>query len=321
MVISDDELSSFKNIDLRAYAAGQGYQLDPKSSWRGTCVMRHPASDDKVIIKREPDGHYVYFSVRDDRDNGSIIDFVQNRQRLSLGAVRKELRPWTGRPPVPVPSFPALPKTEKDRMKVEAAYARMRDAVAGHPYLERERSLPRALLALDRFAGRVRIDHRGNATFPHFDAQGLSGFEIKNTGFTGFSSGGSKALWLSHELPDDKRLVVCESAIDALSHAVLFPDNHSRYASIGGKPSPQQSELIRAAVARMPVSSEVVSAMDADAGGRELAGVVRQAVELSGRHDLHFIVQEPQGFKDWNDQLRARPLPLLPYGPDVPSVA
>jgi len=320
--MSDQELESFKtNIDLRAYAAGQGYQLDGKASWRGSSVMRHPVSDDKVIVKRSLDGHYVYFSVRDDRDNGTIIDFVQNRQRLTLGTVRKELRPWIGQPPVPVPSFPALPKTEKDRMKVEAAYARMEDAINGHPYLERERALPGALLALDRFAGRVRMDDRGNAVFPHFDAEGLSGYEIKNTGFTGFASGGSKALWLSQQLADDNRLVFTESAIDGLSHAVLFPDNRARYASIGGKTNPQQPELIRAAVARMPLSSEIVSAMDADANGRELAEIVRRAVELSGRMDLKFIVQEPVGHKDWNDQLKARPLPLLPYRPQVPSVA
>jgi len=93
----DAELDSFKtNIDLRAYAAGQGYQLDGKQSWRGTAVMRHPLSNDKVIIKRGIDGHYIYFSVRDERDNGTIIDFVQFRQRLSIGAVRKELRPWIG---------------------------------------------------------------------------------------------------------------------------------------------------------------------------------------------------------------------------------
>jgi hypothetical protein len=224
-------------------------------------------------------------------------------------------------PPVPVPVFPSLPKTEKDRVKVEMAYAGMRDAIDQHPYLERERALPGALLALDRFAGRVRIDERGNAVFPHFDAQGLSGYEIKNTDFTGFASGGSKALWLSHEAPDDNRLVVTESAIDGLSHAVLFPDNRARYASIGGKPNPQQPELVRAAIARMPVGGEIVSAMDADTDGLKLAEVVRRAVELSGRHDLRFTAQEPVGYKDWNDQLRAKPHPLLPYCPDGPSVA
>lgn len=205
-------------------------------------------------------------------------------------------------------------------MKVEAAFGRMKDVSADHPYLERERAIPGALLALDRFAGRVRIDEKGNAVFPHFDAQGLSGYELKNVGFTGFASGGSKALWLSHEQPDDNRLVMCESAIDALSHAVLFPDDRTRYASIGGKPNPEQPELIRAAIARMPADSEIVSAMDADADGAKLAEVVRKAFDLTGRLDLRFVVQEASGFKDFNDQLRARPHPLLPYRPDVPSV-
>jgi len=324
----DSELESFKtNIDLRSYAAGQGFQLDRKESWRGTSVMRHPVSHDKVIIKRGMDGHYVYFSVRDDRDNGSIIDFVQFRQGLSLGAVRKELRPWIGQPPVPVPVFPALHKTARDQVKVEAAYVQMQDAATGHPYLERERALPGALLALDRFAGRIRLEPCDkaafpNAIFPHFDQKGLCGYEVKNTrGFTGFASGGTKGLWLSHELPDDQRLVFCESAIDALSHAVLFPDNRARYASIGGKPNPQQPELVRAAAARMPVDSEIVAAMDNDADGVKLADVVRKAVGLTGRLDLRFTLQEPFGFKDWNDQLRARPHPLLSYRPEVPSVA
>ena len=136
--------------------------MDRKESWRGTSVMRHPVGHDKVIIKRSSDVHYCYFSVRDDRDNGTIIEFVQFRQGLSLGAVRKESKPWIGQPPVQVPAFPELRKTEKDRMKVEAAHARMKDASDGHPYLE----LQRALLALERFAGRIRIDEKGNAVSP-----------------------------------------------------------------------------------------------------------------------------------------------------------
>ena len=126
----DTELESFKiGIDLRAYAAEQGYQLDRKESWRGSAVMRHP-NGDKIVIKRDDDNHYVYFSVRQDNDSGSIIDFVQYRQRLSLGAVRKELRPYIGLPSSRLPDFPPLPKTSKDRMRVETEYAKMQDACA-----------------------------------------------------------------------------------------------------------------------------------------------------------------------------------------------
>ena len=301
------ELENFKTrIDLRAYAASEGYQEDRGNSYQGSACMRHPATDDKIFVKRDADGHYVYFSVRDDRDNGSLLDFVMVRQRVSLGAARKVIRLWLGQPQqVPVPAFPALPKTPKDRMRVDTEFARMQE-VRSHPYLENERTLPAALLESGRFAGRVRMDGRGNAVFPHFDRDGLCGYEIKNSGYTGFSAGGSKGLWFSQVGPEDNRLVFCESAIDALSHAALFPDDRARYASIGGKPNPQQPELIRAAVARMPVGSEIVAAMDADADGATLAGVVRGAVELSGRTDLRFAVHEPFGFKDWNDQLRGK---------------
>jgi hypothetical protein len=320
----DDELDNFKRqIDLRSYAASLGYQKDHRESWTGTDVMRNPATGDKIFVKfgteRAPD-HWGYYSFRTDGDHGSIIDFAQRRLNVSLGAIRKELRPWVGEPPVKVPLFPPPQRTIfKDRRHVEAAYAKTETA-RRHPYLENERALPAALLALDRFAGRVRIDGRGNAVFPHFDQDGVSGYELKNTGFTGFAAGGSKALWLSQELADDKRLIFCESAIDALSYAVLFPDNRARYASIGGKTNQQQPELIRAAVARMPLSSEIVAAMDADADGSKLAEIVRRAVELSGRLDLKFTTHEPVGHKDWNDQLRAKPYPLLPYRLEVPSV-
>ena len=70
--------------------------------------------------------------------------------------MRKELRPWINQPPVPVPAFPALPKTAKDRMR----------ECRRDPYLENERALP-ALLDRERFAGGVRMDEHGNAVFPH----------------------------------------------------------------------------------------------------------------------------------------------------------
>jgi hypothetical protein len=315
----DTELESFKcAIDLRGYAASQGYQLDRKESWRGSAVMRH-ANGDKIIIKRAADGHYVYFSVRDERDNGTIIDFLRNRQGLSLGAVRKELRQWSGRPAELVP-YPPLAPTGKDRLRVERAYARTSEALR-HPYLENERGLPAALLACERFTGRIRIDGRGNAVFPHFDGLGLCGYEIKNYEFTGFATGGAKGLWLSNEQDRDDRLIFCESAIDALSHAALFAYDRARYASFGGQLNPSQPELIRAAVARMRAGSEIVAAMDADAAGAKFAEIVREAVELSGRDDLCFIFQEPSGFKDFNDQLRGRPKPSFRARRGEPSVA
>ena len=312
-----DELDNFKsNIDLRAFAGTCGYCLDAKESWRGSAVMRH-ASGDKIVITRDvDDGHYIYFSVRDNQDQGSIIDFVQHRRRASLGEVRQELRRYLGQAGTSFrPPLPELAKTTKDRQAIELAYGRMPD-IRRHPYLS-ERAIPEELLLSDRFAARIRSDSKGNVVFPHYDEVGLRGYELKNRGFKGFSTGGSKGLWITDTRPDDRSIIFCESAIDCLSHAVLFPDLHARYASLGGQVSAAQRGLIRAAIAGMPSSAEVVAAMDADEPGRQLARTVRSCFVLAARDDLQFRDHSPSAYKDWNDVLRAHDdEPLAPLDPD-----
>ena len=74
---------------------------------------------------------------------------------------------------------------------------------------------------------------------------------------------------------------------------------------------------------RMAPASEIISAMDADADGAKLAGVVQTAFEQTGREDLKFLLQEPFGAKDWNDQLRNQrhaPMPVA-QSPEAPRVA
>lgn len=164
----DTELESFKQIDLRAYAASQGYQLDRRGSWSGSAVMRHAPTADKIIIKRDAsDGHDLFFSVRDESDSGTMIDFIQKRRGLSLGNIRKELRPLVGGAASTLPPYSALPMTSKDRLSVENEFQKMQDAQR-HSYLESERGIPADLLLQDRFTGRIRTDARGNAVFPAF---------------------------------------------------------------------------------------------------------------------------------------------------------
>lgn len=94
------EIDDFKQrINLTEYVAAQGYVLDRKESSRNSVTMRGPGGDKLIIGKDANSGHWIYFSVRNDADNGTIIDFVQNRLQGGLGAVRKALRPWVGSSP------------------------------------------------------------------------------------------------------------------------------------------------------------------------------------------------------------------------------
>lgn len=304
----DAELESFKReIDLRQFAVSLGYEIDRRESWRGSSVLRRGA--DKIVVKRNGNGHYVFFSVRDVGDRGTVIDFLQRRRHLSLGAVRQILRPWIGRPAAS-PQFSKLEPASPERMHVEGAYRGMAHAQR-FPYLEHARCVPAAVLLSPRFAGRMRIDSLGNTVFPHFDAAGLCGYEVKNRGFTGFAAGGKKGLWLSHIRPDDRRLAIAESAIDALSYAALFPDveDRTRYASLGGRTSSRQMGLVEATIARLPAGTEIVAALDADDAGRQMVAVLREAVarvvSRTGRSDLIFQARLPpiEG-EDWNQVLQ-----------------
>lgn len=146
------------------------------------------------------------------------------------------------------------------------------------------------------------MDKRKNAIFPHWNHSGICGYEVKNRGFTGFSKGGEKGLWVSRGGSPEARLVFAESAIDALSYAALFPDATARYASIGGKMNPEQPDLIRAAILNLPEGGEVIAATDADEDGRKLAAEIEAIVREAGRNFKHHGPSK-EG-TDWNDYLK-----------------
>ena len=300
----DTELETFKtDVLLPELAASKGYALDRRASSRNSVVMRHPDGDKIIIARYEGTTHWVYFSVRDDRDNGTVIDFLQNRGAGSLGLVRKTLRDWLGttRPDSQLPLFVKdLQPVSRDRASVMAAWE-MAEPCTALPYLT-GRGLGPDVLALPLFAGCVRMDRRNNALFPHYDKEGLCGFEVKNKGFTGFATGGVKGLWYSQAKTTDARLVLVESAIDAMSFHALQGDMFTRYMSTGGELNPQQPTLLRGAMEKLHPSAVVVLAFDNDEGGDKIAGEV-EAVAPAGRKLLRV---RPEGAKDWNQILKAR---------------
>lgn len=110
--------------------------------------------------------------------------------------------------------------------------------------------------------------------------------------------------------------MLCESAIDALSHAALFPSEHTRYASLGGQMNPKQPSLLKSLLLKLPTDTEVIAATDADADGRTYAQFIATLVSATARPDLHFVRQEPTVGKDWNDVLRTS-IGSFPTAPNI----
>lgn len=308
---SKDELESFKSqINLAEYAQACGYQIDKKESSRQSVVMRN--GDDKIVVATAQDGHGIYFSVRDEKDNGTIVDFVQKRQGANLGQVRKELRPWVGgapssyRPNQPEAERPRKPEpSSADRLRVLVVWSRMAEQTPGS-YLTATRGIAQRVLDDPRFNGMVRHTPDGKVLFPHFDQAGLAGYEIRaeptaDHSGKGFAKGGEKALWHSSNIGHARRVVTVESAIDALSHAQLSKDANVAYISVGGAMSDKQRKLLAQHLddAHRRGASLCIGT-DADQAGDKLAGELQLLAPRGARLER----QRPDQGKDWNDKLR-----------------
>ncbi len=301
----DHELDTFKRgINLVEFAASRyGYRRIARHSSRSSHALEREVDHDKILVTRQADGHWVYCSVRDNHDRGTIVDFVQRRGRMDLGRARQELREWLRLPrPDPGPAVrPVCPFVPRDPGAIAEAFAAAREAETSL-YLNGRGVRPETLRD-PRFAARWRVDRRGNVLFPHGDELGaVCGFEIKNTRFTGFATGGRKTLWQSTQRATDSVVVICESAIDALSYHQLFKPKHSWYASVAGALSPEQIDRLGRTFARLPPRTEIVAAVDADDGGSHLATTL---AELAAAHGVRIARLSPvPTIKDWNDVLQ-----------------
>jgi hypothetical protein len=293
---ADPELESFKALNLGEVAAAYGFTLDRKESSRSSLVMRH-GDGDKIVIATGEDGHGVFFSVHSEA-SGSVVDFVMHRQQCNLGRARVHLRslapssfPTAHRSPIPKPRPIA-----RDRAALVVEWQRFLP-YRGR-YLE-SRGLNAA--TLEAAADKLRTDERGNVLFRHDDRDGLTGWEKKNRGFTGFAGGGFKSLFaLRAGYPlktDPPRVVIAESALDALSFWQLNPAP-ALLLSLGGAYSPEQAELLWHVLTKYP-SAEVLTATDDDAQGDHYAAQIQEL-----RPDA--IRARPPA-KDWNEALKQPP--------------
>ena len=156
-----------------------------------------------------------------------------------------------------------------------------------------------------RFADTVRMNDRNSILFPHFDLEGLCGFEIKGVNFTGFATGGKKGLWFSNFAPNDCVLVISESGIDAMSFHLLYHPGHHRYASTAGGIGSNQKELIRVAANEIHKQGGfTVCAFDNDDQGRRYVEMVRELLSREQRKMMRVAI--PKNHKDWNDLLVQR---------------
>ncbi|MEO1530429.1 MAG: toprim domain-containing protein [Planctomycetota bacterium] len=311
MTTRAEELQQFKKINLAEYAISRGFTLDQKASSRSSIVARH-SNGSKLIIGRSACGGYHYFNAKGD-DSGTIIDLVQALDGGTIGDVRKTLRRYQPSTTVDAraPRVPVeMSSKTADLDGVRSGWNQASPLTTRSAYLSDCRAIPGSIYLSPRFEGRFRTDRRGNVLAAHRNEEGLCGFEIKNgtkekTTFTGFSPGGTKGLCVSRASNLDERLIVTETFIDMLSVAAFKGLERTRFASISGRPSRAQLQLLAAEARRFTTSVSVELCFDNDDAGQELAELVAAAL---GQLDCVQAIEfkpPPAANSDWNDHLRS----------------
>ena len=221
---------------------------------------------------------------------GGAIDLVIHLHHLDFkGAVA-----WladhfpAALPPEPGPPPPASPL--RLPQPVPSQLARVRD------YLLEQRRLPPAVSEPLLAAGTLYADTRANAVFLLRDGQSRPvGAELRGTtaaSWHGLAPGSQKDRGC-FAVPAEPRpvVVLCESAIDAMSCFALHP--HLRCLSTAGaRPNPRWLQLL------LDQGCEIYCGFDADPTGEQMA---------------HAMIAQHPGIKrlrptqhDWNDVLRAQ---------------
>lgn len=162
-------------------------------------------------------------------------------------------------------------------------------------YLSCRRGIPASVMEPLLQSGSLYADARANAVFLMRDPQNLSvGAELRGTTdrqWRGLAAGSQKDLGC-FSIPAESRpgLVLCESAIDAISCFALHPQ-HRCLSTAGARPNPRWLRLL------VSQGCQIYCGFDADAVGDTAAQAMIS---------LHPTVQRLRPSQhDWNDVLRA----------------
>jgi hypothetical protein len=163
-------------------------------------------------------------------------------------------------------------------------------------YLVHDRAITPAMTDFLIASGKLYADRRGNAVFLLLGKENTPvGAELRGTGpqhWRGMASGSKKDLgYFSVQAPDATTVILCESAIDAISCCLLHPASFCLSTS-GARPNPRWLPAL------LSQRLAVYCGFDSDATGDAMAE------QMIAMHPSLRRLRPSQ--HDWNDLLRSR---------------
>jgi hypothetical protein len=281
------------------------WQLDIKESTRDSLKYRR-GEGEIVIVNHGGRGWWDPKSTA----KGDVFSLVQYLDPgLNFGAVRRVLRPLAGLAPEFPAHFRTTPTPAAAPPSINQLWAQHSRLTRGSPvwtYLSRDRALPDPVLHAAIVADAIREGPYGSAWFAHRVGGEITGIEMRGPNWRNFSKGGDKTLF-RFAASAGRRLVVCESAIEALSLAALEGiQADTLYVGTAGGIGPGtlaalENELKHRAADPAAV---LVGATNADEAGHRYAKRLEELARAAGVQFERML--PPGGLNDWNDHLRAR---------------
>lgn len=240
-----------------------------------------------------------FFNWNEGRGGGGAIDLAMHLNACDFTAAVQWLLSACGHAQAgaqrcaAVPAPPQRAPSSQPVMTLPTPAAGQLDRV--QRYLREQRRLPEALLKPLRNAGRLYADRRANAVFVLLGRQGRPvGAELRGTSATawrGLAPGSRKDLgYFACGPTHANELVLCESAIDAISCAALYPDRLC-LSTAGARPNPAWLPPLLARHHRL------YCGFDADPTGDQMAAA------MTAIHPAIQRLRPP--LHDWNDVLTA----------------
>ena len=244
------------DINLVTFLVDQGWEPIRGKHTRNWAALEDPSSGRKVMVHRVREtGHYAYTSFQDNKDKGTIINFIADQLKLDLGtregwkSLHAHLSPMVGN--VYNSHETIRPVGMKDIHQLdETATAKLLNI---EPLQNRKwlysRHLDDKVIDAPEFKGQIvqrPFETKGgfvgiNTAFPMRNMDHIVTLNTRGTGHNMLVSPKQDSVWLSNIVPGVKprEIVITENPVDALSHFKLNPPQQAGerlYVSTGGQP-------------------------------------------------------------------------------------
>ncbi len=294
------ELNKFKtNINLAEFSSTFGYTRDKITSSTNAPVMVHEDGDKIIIAKDKSDSHYVYFNPQNDRDKGTIIDFMRNRTNETLRDIKKRCRAWLHNPQ-PKESIIVAPSTKDAR-----SVMRIWDSIDTNPICIDKKWGLKKLDGLIK-SPHVKFGKDGYFYFSMNDVNGLCGIEKWKEGEPKHIIKGSvKGVFTYGNIKDAEQIVIFTSPVAMQSYLELNHLVNTFCICTMGSIGESTEESLEAIFEQS--TSPIVIAVDNDEDGDKIANKIKEIVmKLDG--DLEGVREDrpKQRGQDWNDVIVAK---------------